>query len=304
MADATSPMPAAEARLVRTAGMTSVAVAAALIALKLWGVVTTGSVALLGSLADSLLDLLASLITVFAVRVALTPADREHRFGHGKSEGVAGIAQAVIVSLSALLVAIRAVQRLLAPEAVSEPGAGYAVMVAALALTLGLTAFQRYVVRRTQSLAIRADAVHYQADVLTNVAVLAAIYLNAQLGWYAADPLLALVIVGVILASVVGIAKRSLDVLLDRELPAEVRREIRAIASRHPGVLGVHDIRTRSAGIEEFVQLHLEIEANLPLVEAHRIADEVEQDLRRAFPRAQVLIHTDPYGEPDERDRF
>ncbi|HEY8520395.1 MAG TPA: cation diffusion facilitator family transporter [Gammaproteobacteria bacterium] len=304
MAGAASPVPAGQARLVRAAGVTSVAVAATLIALKLWGVAVTGSVALLGSLADSLLDLLASLITVLAVRVALTPADREHRFGHGKSEGVAGIAQAVIVSLSALFVAIRAVQRLVSPEVVSEPATGYAVMIAALALTLGLTAFQRYVVRRTDSLAIRADAVHYQADVLTNVAVLAALYLNAQLGWYVADPLLALLIVGVILWSVIGIAKRSLDVLLDRELPNEVRREIRAIASRHPGVLGVHDIRTRSAGIEEFVQLHLELDPTLPLVEAHRIADEVEQALRQAFPRAQVLIHTDPYGEPDERDHF
>jgi ferrous-iron efflux pump FieF len=298
------PFTLRQAGLLRAAGAASVAVAFVLIVLKLWAWQLTDSVALLSSLADSLLDLIASLVTFFAVRVALTPADREHRFGHGKSEAIASFAQGLIVSGSALYVGVRAVQRLLEPTEVTEPNVGLAVTLVSLVLTLALVSFQGYVIRRTGSLAISADAVHYRADILTAVAVLAALYLNSRFDWYVADPLLGLVIVGLILASVRKIMLDALDVLLDRELPTAMRRQIADIAAAHAGVLGVHDIRTRSAGATQFVQLHLELDPTLTLKQVHDISTAVEIEVLASFPRAEVLIHADPFGYPDARDHF
>jgi ferrous-iron efflux pump FieF len=289
----------------RLAGAASVCVATLLIVLKTWAWLTTGSVSLLSSLADSLLDLIASLITFLAIRVAMEPADREHRFGHGKSEAVAGLLQAVIVTGSAIFVAVRAVARLVSPAQIEAAWVGYAVIGASLLLTLLLVTFQRYVVAQTASLAITADSVHYKADLLTNLAVLAALFLSARLGWYAADPLLALAIVVLILLSVRAIAIDALDVLLDRELPSSVRDDIRAIVRGHPDVRGVHDIRTRASGARHwFLQFHLELDPALTLSEAHEICDAVEDDVRRKFPEAEVLIHADPHGLAEPRDTF
>lgn len=299
-----SPFTEQQAGLLRAAGAASVAVALTLIGLKVWAWRLTDSVALLGSLADSLLDLIASLVTFFAVRVALTPADREHRFGHGKSEAIAGFAQGLIVTGSAVYVGVRAVLRLIQPAAVTEPDVGIAVTLVSLALTVALATFQGFVIRRTRSLAISADAVHYRADVLASVAVLAALYLSSQFGWYAADPLFGLLIVALILASVRKIMLDALDVLLDRELDIPLRQQIAELAAAHPHVRGVHDIRTRSAGATQFIQLHLELDPGLTLKEAHEISSEVERKVLEGLPRAEVLIHTDPFGYPDARDQF
>ena len=291
-------------RLVRLAGRASVLAAATLVALKVWAWLATDSIAMLSSLADSVLDLCASLITLTAVRYALEPADREHRFGHGKLEAVAGLAQAVIISGSAIYVAVRAIDRLLNPVTITEPGVGVGVMLGSVVITIGLVTLQRHVVRRTASIAIRADSLHYQADVLTNLAVLTAIGLNALLGWRAADPLLGLAVVAVILASVKQIVGQSMDVLLDRELPSAMRRVITDIAQRHDAVLGVHDLRTRSSSVADFIQFHLELDPHLTLERAHEISDEVEADVRAHFPRAEVIIHADPYGNSEPRDKF
>jgi len=304
MAGIASPFTSRQAGLLRAAGAASVIVASALIVLKFWAWRLTDSVAMLSSLADSLLDLIASLVTFFAVRVALTPADREHRFGHGKSEAIASFAQALIVSGSALYVGVQAVARLLAPAEVTEPEIGLAVTVVSLALTIALVAFQGYVIRRTGSLAISADAVHYRADILSAGAVLAAIYLNSRLEWYAADPLLGLVVVVLILASVRRILLDAIDVLLDRELPTATRRQIAAIAAAHPAVRGLHDVRTRSAGSTHFIQLHLELDPALTLKQAHDVSTEVERSVLASFPNAEILIHADPFGYPDARDDF
>lgn len=256
------------------------------------------------SLADSILDVLASAVTFFAVRVAVSPADPEHRFGHGKSEGIAGLVQAVIVTGSAAYVGFEAVVRLLAPAPVMQPDIGIVVMLSSLVITLGLIVFQRFVVRRTGSLAIAADSIHYRADVLTNIAVLAAILLSAWSGLHVIDPLLALVVVVLILMSVRAIAAQALDVLLDRELPDEERDRILAIGERHPEVSGVHDLRTRSSGAMQFIQLHLELDPKLSLAQAHAICEAGERDIRRAFPSAEVLIHADPLGIVEDRDPF
>src|SRR5690554_327414 len=259
----TSPRPADEDRrravLMRVAGAASVVTALTLIAIKLWAYRASGSIAVLGSLADSLLDLAASLITLLAVRVALTPADREHRFGHGKSEGVAGLVQSLIVAGSALYVGIEAVRRLLAPQPLEAPAAALGTLAASLLLTLALFALQRYVIAKTGSLAIAADSVHYQADILTNVALLVGLFASYRFEWHLLDPLLGLFVVGVILWSVRRIAVEALDVLLDRELPTPDRRRIETIIANHPAVLGFHDVRTCSSGHTEFIQLHLEL---------------------------------------------
>ncbi|MBN1240662.1 MAG: cation diffusion facilitator family transporter [Gammaproteobacteria bacterium] len=288
----------------RAAGLASVSVAAVLIALKVWAWLTTDSVALLSSLADSLLDLLASMITFFALSFAVTPPDREHRFGHGKSEGIAGLVQALIVSGSAVYVAFAAVQRLLRPQPLEQIEVGVGVMLVSLALTISLITFQRRVVARTGSIAVSADSVHYRADVLTNVGILAGILAADLLSWHIADPLIGLAVAGVILVSVKQIAFDSLNVLLDRELPGKVRKRIEHIATAHPAVLGVHDIRTRSAGSMQFIQLHLELDPGLTLLEVHEISDAVEIEMHKAFPLAEVLIHADPYGLKEPRDSF
>ena len=295
---------ARQIRLMRVASYASVVMALTLIALKIWAWYATDSVALLSSLVDSLLDLVASLITLFAVKLAVAPADREHRFGHGKSEGIAGVMQALIVTGSAAYVGVEATTRLLAPSPVMQPGLGLGVMFVSLVLTLGLVAFQGFVVRQTGSLAISADAVHYKADILTNIAVLAAIFASAQWQLHILDPLLGLVVVILILLAVRAIAMNAIDVLLDRELPEDDRRRIEDIASAHPRVKGMHDMRTRSSGASRFIQFHLELDAGISLVEAHEICDAVELDVRNQFPDAEVLIHADPFGLAEVRDPF
>jgi len=307
MSDATQnrePLTPRQIRLIRSAGLASVCIALSLVALKIFAWLATGSIAMLSSLADSVLDLLASSMTLIAVRFALEPADREHRFGHGKLEAVAGLAQALIILASAGYVAFQAIVRLITPVAVSEPGVGMLVMIASLVLTIGLVLFQTYVVRKTGSIAIGADELHYRVDVLTNVAVLIAIGASSWLGWHRADPLLGLVVVVAILGGVRAIVLRSLDILLDRELSAEAREEIIAIARRHEEVLGVNDLRTRTSGTHEFIQFHLELNPTLSLLRVHEITDEVEVEVMQRFPRAEVIIHADPYGIEEPQDSF
>jgi ferrous-iron efflux pump FieF len=250
------------------------------------------------------LDLLASSMTFVALRFALEPPDREHRFGHGKLEAVAGLAQSFIIVGSAIYVGFEAVRRLLDPAPVEAPVAGMLVMVVSLVLTIALLLFQRHVVRRTQSIAVSADALHYGSDVLMNIAVLAAIGLSAWLDWHVADPVLGLVVVAIILISARAIVLTSLDVLLDRELPSESRAEIVRLANRHDEVLGVHDLKTRTSGAHDFIQLHIELAPELTLERGHVISDEVEAELKRAFPRAEVIIHVDPFGVDEPQDEF
>ena len=291
-------------QLMRLASYASVAVALGLIGLKLWAYLATDSISLLSSLSDSLLDVIASTITLFAIRVALTPADREHRFGHGKSEGVAALVQSLIVFASAIYVATEAIGRLLDPAPITRPEVGLGVMFVSLGLTLILVLFQRYVAKTTHSVAIAADEVHYRVDFATNVAVIVAIFLTNRTGWYWLDPVVGLIIVVFILSSVRAIMWRAFDELLDRELSDEDRRKIQDLAQQNPEVKGFHDLRTRSAGRAKFIQFHLELDPQLTLSQAHHISDAVERDLQQAFPDAEVLIHTDPYGLAEDHAHF
>ncbi len=291
-------------RLMRRATYAAVATAAILVAIKLVAWALTGSVALLSTLIDSLLDGAASLVNLLAVRHALTPADREHRFGHGKAEPLAGLAQSAFVGGSGIFLIIQSVERLVNPQPVSRPEIGIAVMLISILLTVGLVAFQKYVVRQTRSVAVNADSLHYAGDVLINASVILSLGLGAWLGWALLDPLFAIAIALYLLFTAKGIAQEALTHLMDHEFPEEERLRIKRIARTHPGVANVHDLRTRSSGTISFIQLHLEMDGALNLLEAHEIADSVEQKLRDAFPDTEVIIHQDPAGLKENHPVF
>jgi ferrous-iron efflux pump FieF len=291
---ATAPRDAA--RLMRLATIASVAVAVALIVAKTAAWWLTDSVALLSTLVDSLLDAAASLLTLFAVHHAVQPADAEHRFGHGKAEALAGLAQAAFVAGSGVLVLAEAVRRFVEPKPVGHEYLGIGVMVFAIGLTLALVLFQRRVIRRTGSLAVSGDSLHYVGDLLTNGSVIVALAINLAWGWRFADSLFAIAIVGYLLWNAWLIGRRALDQLMDRELAEDDRQRIIAIARRHPEARAVHDLRTRRAGLLTFIQFHLELDPAMRLLRAHEIADQIEAELHAAFPNAEIIIHQDPAG--------
>ncbi len=284
------------ARLMRIATYAAVSVASVLVVAKLAAWMATESVSLLSTLIDSLLDVAASAVNLLAVRHALEPADREHRFGHGKAESLAGLAQSAFITGSAVFLFIEAGDRVLKPRDIENTEIGYFVMGLSIVLTLILVGFQRYVVKRTQSAAISADSMHYQMDVLVNVGVIISLLLVSRLGWQWADPAIAVLIAVYIVRGAWEIAQDALDVLMDRELSDEDRQQIRVLALAHKDVLGVHDMRTRSSGQQIFIQLHLELDGEMSLIRTHEIADAVEADIMAAFPSAEVIIHQDPEG--------
>lgn len=296
--------PEQSARLMKAATYASVSVAGVLIAAKFAAWVMTGSVSMLSTLIDSVLDAAASLLNLIAVHHALSPADKEHRFGHGKAEALAGLAQAAFISGSAIFLLVAAMERLMKPKVIEHTELGYVVMALAIGLTMGLVAFQRHVVRKTGSVAIAADSVHFRMDILVNISVVVSLVLASRfnLGW--ADPVFALGIAGYILRGAWQIGGNAYHMLMDRELEDDQRQAIKDIALGYPGVLGVHDLRTRSSGTRVFIQLHLEMDGSITLNDAHAISDAVEALIRVDNPLAEVLIHEDPAGIAEERAVF
>jgi len=288
-------------QLMRWATYASVATALVLIAAKVVAYLLTDSVSLLSTLLDSLLDAAASLINLLAVRHALTPADREHRFGHGKAEPLAALGQSTFIAGSAAFLIVQAANRLVSPHPVTNTGIGLGVMAFSIAATLLLVLFQRFVIRRTGSLAIKADSLHYASDLIVNASVVVALILVAAYGWQRVDPVFGAGIALYIIYTAWQIARSALDMLMDRELPDEERQRIRAIALANPAVRAVHDLRTRAAGPTLFVQMHLEVDGKLTLAEAHAIADAVEAQVHAAYPGAEIIIHEDPAGIVEPR---
>ncbi len=288
--------------LTQRAAIASVTMALFLAALKIWATASTGSVAMLGSLADTVLDLIASLITLVGVRYAAMPADAEHRFGHGKAEALSALAQVGLITVSAIGIGWRAIDRLGSGARTEGLELGITVSVIAMAATLGLLAYQRYVIARTRSVAIGADHVHYQTDLLLNVAVIAALLLDQWLGWRAADPLFGIAIALWLLWGAWRATGAALDQLLDREWPAEKKARFVEITARHPDLRTLHDLRTRSSGTHDFVQCHVALDASLSVGDAHDIIERVEDDLHAAFPGLEVFIHIDPVGRIDHPD--
>ena len=282
--------------LMKRAAIASVAVSLFLMVIKAGAYFASHSVALLASMADSALDLFASCLNMLAIRHALTPADAEHRFGHGKAEPLAGLAQGAFIAASALFLSIQAVQRIVAPEPIDNSIPALIVMCISIVSTFLLVAYQRRVAAQTRSLAVEADSSHYASDLLTNLGVIVALVLATWMGWTLADPIIALVIAGVLVWTALGVGRCSLDQLMDRELPDEDRLRIKQIAESHSAVIDAHDLKTREAGLSTFIQLHLRLASDMTLAQAHTVSDAVERAIREAYPAAQVIIHQDPAG--------
>ncbi|HEY5776687.1 MAG TPA: cation diffusion facilitator family transporter [Xanthomonadales bacterium] len=292
--------PLDRAGLLKLASVASVVTAGILIVAKLIAWTLTGSVSLLASLVDSVMDSFASLINLFAIRYSLLPADDDHRFGHGKAEPLAGLAQAAFIAGSAIFLVFHAIDRLRYARPLDQVGVGVGVMVVAIVMTIGLLTIQRYVIRKTGSTAIRADSLHYLTDLLTNMSVLVALYLSS-LGWTWADPVFAIAVAIYIFYSSFRIGHEAFQQLMDRQLPQEILQQIRATAMGHEEVTGTHELRTRQAGHTSFVQMHLELNENLSLKRAHAIADEVEAEILAFLPGAEVIIHQDPVDDSRKR---
>lgn len=290
----------AHSDLNRTAAQASIAVALLLLGLKVWAVLSTGSAAMLGSLADTALDLVASMATLLGVWVAAQPDDLNHRFGHGKAEALAAMFQVVLISISAIGLAFRAVGQFLGQQRVAEAESGVIVSAIAMGATLALLAYQRYVIRRTGSLAISTDNVHYKSDLFLNLAVIAALLLDRSLNVQGADAVFAFGIALWLAWGAWGASQEAIEQLMDHEWPLEKRERFLAVVAEHPELRGLHDLRTRTSGNRDFVQFHVWVDGRMTVTEAHRVMDEIEAQLLAAFPGIEILIHPDPEGLVDE----
>ncbi len=280
--------------LMRLATYGSVATALTLILAKSGAWFLTGSLAILASLVDSIMDMAASVINLIAINYSLKRPDKEHKFGYGKAEPLAGLIQASFIAGSAFFLIFQAIERLSSPKPVHDIGSGIWVILFAIGLTSVLILFQRIVIHHTGSTAIKADSLHYTTDILTNAATLVALFLVNR-GYQAIDSIFALAIAAYILYSARTIAIEAMQLLLDRELPLEIRKKILEIATSPPEVLGVHDLRTRQSGQIKLIQLHLELSAQMKLQDAHHLAKKVEHHIHAYLPDADIIIHQDPH---------
>jgi len=286
----------AKERLMKIATGASVLVATVLVIIKGIAWYKTGSVAMMGSLLDSILDAGAAGLNLYFVRRALRPADERHRFGHGKAEPIGGLFQAMIIGGSAFFLIAESGRRFLEPAMPSNSELGIAIMLVSSAIVAGLVLLQRYVVKRTDSLVVSGDALHGLADIMINVGVIIALFISTRFNAPFVDPIVGILLAGILLRGSWQIATSAIRQLMDAEFLPHERQQIREIALGHPSVNDLHDLRTRRAGLVSFIQLHIELDGTMNLVEAHEIADAVELSIRRAFPDSEVLIHQDPHG--------
>jgi len=287
------------ARLTARAAIASSAMAITLIGLKAYAAIETSSMAMLGSLADSGLDLVASLIVLMAVRIAAQPADHEHRFGYGKAEALAALVQVILISFSGMFIAFRSTQRLIGGAETGQAELGIAVSVIAMVLTIALISYQRHVVKRTGSLAIGTDRLHYSSDLLLNGSVIAALALDQLLGLTGADAVFGLLIAAWLLWGAWRASSHAMNQLMDREWPDELRESFLAAAKEYPELAGLHDFRTRTSGTHNFAQFHVWVPADWTVQEAHDRLDRAEEELQKRFPNTEILIHVDPEGQTD-----
>ncbi len=295
---------AQQARLMRAASVYAVLTAVLLVLIKFLAWRYTDSLAMLSSLMDSVLDVGMSAVNFFAVRAALIPADREHRFGHGKAEALAALAQALFIVVSSILLVGESVERFYIPHAVSGEAMAIAAMIVSMVLTFLLVMFQNHVVRKTGSIAIASDRAHYKTDMAINFSVLVAMALIWQTGIDQIDAALGGVVALYLVWSGRKILSAAIDVLLDRELPDDVLAAVESIIRADPDVVDFHDLRSRAAGPHYFIQFHLELDGNMTLAASHHIADRIEHAIMAAYPQAQVSIHQEPAGINDHRDNF
>jgi ferrous-iron efflux pump FieF len=285
--------------LTARAAMASIAMAVFLIGLKAWAALQTSSMAMLGSLADSGLDLLASIVVLAGVRIAAVPADTDHRFGHGKAEALAALAQVALIMLSALFIGYRSVERLMQGAQTTEAELGIGVSLVAILFTFALITYQRYVVRRTGSVAISTDRLHYASDLLLNASVIGALVLDQYAGFAGADAVFGLLIAAWLLYGAWSSSSHALDQLMDREWPEDQRAKFLAACAEYPELAGLHDLRTRTSGTHNFAQFHVWVPGDWTVRMAHDRLDRVEEELRHRFAATEILIHLDPEGHTD-----
>ena len=293
-------MSAAHSALNRSAAIASISMASVLLGLKGWGAYATGSTAMLGSLADTALDLVSSIATLAGVWIAGLPDDDNHRFGHGKAEAISALLQVVLIAVSAVGLMGHAGTELVAGTHTADAGTGVIVSAVAIVGTLGLLAWQRHVIRQTASIAISTDHLHYKADLVMNVAVIAALVLDQLAGWHWADA-----VFGIAIALWLGwgaweASTQAVDQLMDHEWPDDMKNRFLEVLARHPEIEGIHDLRTRTAGNRHFVQFHVWMDGRMSVAEAHDVMDEIEAKILSEFPDIEVLIHPDPTGHVDE----
>ena len=291
-----------KSQLMKQATYAAVLVSFALILIKSIGFYLTESVALMASLADSIIDFLISLINLFAVRHSLEPADHEHRFGHGKAEALAGLGQAIFIFFTAIFIFSQAVKRLIIPHEITDEFIGILFILVCIIFTVGLVLFQKKAIKKTGSIAISADNLHYFQDLLSNFGVIVALFLSFQFNFGLADPIIAIFISLYICYGAWKIFIKSYDMLMDRELPDSKRETIKRIIMQHQSVRGLHDLKTRASGTNIFIQAHIELDPKISLIEAHNISDEVESLLLSQFTNAEIIIHQDPHGLYEKKD--
>ncbi len=289
------------ARLRKWATYASVSTAAVLIVVKLIAYFLTDSVSLLSSLMDSTMDAFASIVMMIGVHHAVRPADEDHRYGHGKFEALASMTQAVFIAGSGVFLIFESLHRFVSPKVIQNSMTGIWVMIFAIAMTFLLLAFQRYVIAKTNSVAIAADSLHYKADLLINLAVIVAILLSKLTLWPYFDPIFAIAIAVILMRGAWEIGQQSIDILADKELSQEQRDRIYDIVLANPRVLGMHDLRTRTSGLRDFIEMHMELDGTMSVSDAHDISDEIEAVLHAEFPSAEVMIHQDPHGIDEAR---
>lgn len=281
-------------RLVKLASKVAITVAGVMVLAKMVAWIHTNSLSLQASLVDSIIDIISSIINFLIIREALKPADKEHRFGHGKAEALGGLAQTAFIAGSAGWLLFDAVHRIVDPQPLEGIFFGNIVMIGATIVTGALVLFQRWVVKETGSLAIKADSLHYETDFWSNAGVLVSLNLSSLLGIIWIDVVIGASIAVYLFATSFKVALQSLDILMDKELNDETRADITKIALSHPEVLGIHELKTRSSGYHIFIQLHLELKKNMSLELAHAIAQDTEDRIQLNYPNAEVIIHQDP----------
>jgi ferrous-iron efflux pump FieF len=281
------------------AAWASVTVATLLSIAKLYAAWLTGSVAMLGSLVDSALDLVASLSLLYGIHLAAEPPDRDHRFGHGKAEALAALLQVMLIGVSAFGIAIQAIRQIASGAGSIAAPSGIAVSLFAIGVTLVLVLYQRRVIAASGSLAITTDSIHYRSDLALNLAVIAALVLDQYADIHGADALFGLAIAAWLGWNAWSASAKAIDQLMDREWPEAKRQQFLKVAAQHPELRGIHELRTRTAGDRDFVQFHVWVDGQMSLAAAHRVMDEVEARLMREFPDTEILIHPDPEGHLD-----
>ena len=289
------------ARLVVMASLSSIMMALLLVMAKMLVWFFSNSITILASMTDSMMDLVTSVINYIAVRFAIKPPDEDHNYGHAKIEALAGLAQCAFISASAIFLLVSSINRYFNPVQLTNIDLGIYVTVLSLILTLFVVVFQTYVIKKTDSQIIAADRLHCQSDLYSNLAIIVSLLICSS-GYEIADVIFALLITVYIAHGVYGIGVRSLNVLLDKKISNHLINDITSIMLATPGVLGLHEMRTRRVGNYIYIQVHMCIDRNISLEEAHAIASTAQKAVLCKYSQADILIHMDPVNKTDLSD--